>query len=53
MGVPQGLMPIMCGLLAGWMSYHYMFLVSMLFIPPAVVLAGRITPSPGKHSSST
>ncbi len=46
MGVPQGLMPILGGLLAGWMSYHYMFLVSLLFIPPAIILAGRISPSP-------
>lgn len=46
MGVPQGLMPIFAGLLAGWVSYHYMFIVSLLFIPPAIVIAGRISPSP-------
>ena len=45
MGVPQGLMPILGGLLAGWLTYHYMFLVSLLFIPPAIVLASRISPS--------
>ena len=50
MGVPQGLLPILGGLLAGWMTYHYMFLFSMLFIPPAIVLAGRISPSPNKES---
>ncbi|MBE85327.1 MAG: hypothetical protein CME21_22445 [Gemmatimonadetes bacterium] len=48
MGVPQGLMPILGGVLAGWMTYHYMFLVSLLFVPPAVVLASRISHSPGK-----
>ena len=46
MGVPQGLMPILGGLLAGWLSYHYMFLISLLFIPPAIILADRISPSP-------
>ncbi len=48
MGVPQGLMPILGGVLAGWMTYHYVFLVSLLFVPPAVVLASRISHSPGK-----
>jgi len=52
MGVPQGLMPILGGLLASWLSYHYMFLISSLFIPPAVILAGRITPSHGKQQDS-
>lgn len=46
MGVPQGLMPILAGLLAGWLTYHYMFLISLLFVPPAVVLARRISPTP-------
>jgi MFS family permease len=46
MGVPQGLMPILAGLLAGWFSYHYMFIISLLFIPPAIIIAGRISPSP-------
>jgi len=52
MGVPQGLMPILGGLLAGWLSYHYMFIVSLLFIPPAAILAGRISPSP-KRTKAT
>jgi len=51
MGVPQGLMPILGGLLAGWMSYHYMFLISLLFLPPAVILSSRISPSPETDKS--
>ena len=45
LGVPQGLMPILGGLLAAWSSYHYMFLISLAFIPPAIILAGRIRPA--------
>jgi MFS family permease len=52
MGVPQGLMPILGGLLAGWLSYHYMFIVSLLFIPPAVILAVRISPSPERAKAT-
>ena len=43
LGVPQGLMPLLGGFLAAWISYQYLFLVSLLFIPPAIILAGRIS----------
>ena len=44
LGAPQGLLPILAGLLAAWSSYHNMFLISLAFIPLAIVLAGRIDP---------
>ena len=42
LGAPQGLLPILGGLLAAWLSYRDMFLISLIFIPPAIVLARRI-----------
>ena len=42
LGAPQGLLPILGGALAAWLSYRDMFLISLIFIPPAIVLARRI-----------
>ena len=44
LGAPQGLLPILGGLLAAWLSYRDMFLISLIFIPPAFILARRIHP---------
>lgn len=45
LGVPQGLLPILGGFLAAWLSYRDMFLISLAFIPPAIILARRIRPA--------
>ncbi|HIM55457.1 MAG TPA: MFS transporter, partial [Candidatus Latescibacteria bacterium] len=40
-----GLLPILGGFLAAWLSYRDMFLISLAFIPPAIIPARRIRPA--------
>jgi MFS family permease len=42
LGVPQGLMPILGGFLAAWLSYGHVFFIGLCFLPPAILLAHRI-----------
>ncbi len=40
--LPQGLMPIFAGLLVGWISYRFMFAVSLIFAPLSILVAHRL-----------
>ena len=42
LGVPQGLLPIVGGLLAAWLSFGHVFFIGLFFLPPAIFLAHRI-----------
>ncbi len=42
LGLPQGLMPIMGGALASWLSFTHLFLIGLFFLPTAIFLAHRI-----------
>ena len=40
--LPQGLLPVLAGVLVDWISYRGMFKIALLLIPPAVILARRL-----------
>ena len=42
LGVPQGLMPIVGGFLAAWLSYGHVFFIGLCFLPLAIFLSHRI-----------
>ncbi len=42
LGVLQGLLPIVGGVLAAWLSFGHVFLAGLCFLPPAILLAHRI-----------
>ena len=41
---PQGLLPMLAGVLVAWISYQNLFRISLLFIPFAAVLAYQLKP---------
>lgn len=41
---PQGLLPVLAGVLVAWISYQNLFRISLLFIPFAAMLAYRLKP---------
>jgi len=41
---PQGLLPIVAGVLVAWISYQNLFRISLLFIPFAMMLAQQLKP---------
>ena len=41
---PQGLLPILAGVLVAWISYQNLFRISFLFIPFALTLARQLKP---------
>ena len=41
---PQGLLPMLAGLLVAWVSYQNLFRISLLFIPFAAMLAYQLKP---------
>jgi MFS family permease len=41
---PQGLLPMLAGLLVAWISYQNLFRISLLFIPFAAMLAYQLKP---------
>ncbi|MDA0711289.1 MAG: MFS transporter, partial [bacterium] len=40
--LPQGVLPVLGGLMVSWISYQYTFLISLIFIPVSVILAGGL-----------
>lgn len=40
--LPQGILPVLGGVLVAWISYEYMFVVSLIFVPISVVLALKL-----------
>ena len=40
--LPQGMLPVVAGVLAAWISYKYMFMVALLFAPVSVIAASRL-----------
>lgn len=40
--LPQGLLPVVAGLLVAWISYWNMFLIALIFAPLSVMLARRL-----------
>ena len=42
---PQGVLPILAGVLVAWVSYQNLFRISLLFIPVAGLLAYRLKPA--------
>jgi hypothetical protein len=47
--LPQGLMPIFAGLLVGWVSYRFMFAVSLIFAPLSILVAHRLEELPRRE----
>lgn len=41
---PQGLLPMLAGVLVAWISYQNLFRISLLFIPFAAILAYQLKP---------
>ena len=41
--LPQGVLPLLAGLLVAWTSYRTMFSVALVFVPLSVLLAHRLT----------
>ena len=41
---PQGLLPMLAGVLVAWISYRNLFLISLVFIPFAALLARQLKP---------
>lgn len=41
---PQGLLPLLAGVLVAWISYQNLFRISLLFIPFAAMLAYQLKP---------
>jgi MFS family permease len=41
---PQGLLPMLAGVLVAWISYQNLFIISLLFIPFALMLARQLKP---------
>lgn len=41
---PQGLLPVLAGVLVAWISYQNLFRISLLFIPFAAMLAYQLKP---------
>lgn len=41
---PQGLLPMLAGVLVAWISYQNLFRISLLFIPFAAIIAYRLKP---------
>lgn len=41
---PQGLLPMLAGVLVAWISYQKLFCISLLFIPFAALLARQLKP---------
>jgi MFS family permease len=40
--LPQGLLPVLAGVLAAWISYRPMFVVALFFAPISVIAAARL-----------
>jgi MFS family permease len=40
--LPQGVLPILGGVLVSWISYQYTFILSLLFVPVSVILSQRL-----------
>jgi len=40
--LPQGVLPILGGVLVSWISYQYTFILSLLFVPVSVILAQKL-----------
>jgi MFS family permease len=41
---PQGLLPVLAGVLVAWISYQNLFRVALFFIPFAVILSQKLKP---------
>ena len=41
---PQGLLPMLAGVLVAWISHRNLFLISLVFIPFAALLARQLKP---------
>ena len=43
-GLPQGLLPILAGVLVAWTSYRSMYLIALLFVPVTLWLVHKLEP---------
>ena len=48
--LPQGMLPVVAGVLAAWISYKYMFMVALLFAPISVIAASRLRNEAPAHT---